>query len=101
MTEARCHGPPSPNRLGSCNAACGRYRRRHQNGSLGRGAGHPSAELSLGSRGVMNRRTLSDRPVNLARPAVALVPRRRCAPNAQLVVVSGTCAGFEGVKRAS
>ena len=49
---------PSDNRLGSCNAACGRYRRRHQNGSLGRGAGHPSAELSLGSRGVMNRQTL-------------------------------------------
>ena len=48
------------NRLGSCNAACGRYRRGHQNGSLGRGAGHPSAELSLGSRGVMNRRTLTD-----------------------------------------
>ena len=53
------HGPTSVNRLGSCNAACGRYRRGHQNGSLGRGAGHPSAELSLGSRGVMNRRTLS------------------------------------------
>ena len=52
--------PASDNRLGSCNAACGRYRRRPQNGSLGRGAGHPSAELSLGSRGVMNRRTLSD-----------------------------------------
>ena len=50
----------SHNRLGSCNAACGRYRRRHQNGSLGKGAGHPSAELSLGSRGVMNRRTLTD-----------------------------------------
>ena len=50
----------SDNRLGSCNAACGRYRRRHENGSLGRGAGHPSAELSLGSRGVMNRRTLSE-----------------------------------------
>ena len=49
---------PSLNRLGSCNAACGRYRRRQQNGSLGKGAGHPSAELSLGSRGVMNRRTL-------------------------------------------
>ena len=48
------------NRLGSCNAACGRYRRRHQNGSLGRGAGHPSAELALGSRGVMNRRTLAE-----------------------------------------
>ena len=53
------YGGPAYNRLGSCNAACGRYRRRHQNGSLGRGAGHPSAELSLGSRGVMNRRTLS------------------------------------------
>ena len=51
---------PSDNRLGSCNAACGRYRRRHQNGSLGKGAGHPSAELSLGSRGVMNRRTLAE-----------------------------------------
>ena len=50
----------SDNRLGSCNAACGRYRRRHENGPHGRGAGHPSAELSLGSRGVMNRRTLSD-----------------------------------------
>ena len=56
------HGPTSVNRLGSCNAACGRYRRGHQNGSLGRGAGHPSAELSLGSRGVMNRRTLDDIP---------------------------------------
>ena len=53
--------PTAPNRLGSCNAACGRYRRGHENGSLGRGAGHPSAELSLGSRGVMNRRTLDDR----------------------------------------
>ena len=27
-------------------------------GSQGKGGGHPFAELSLGSRGVMNRRTL-------------------------------------------
>ena len=52
----------SDNRLGSCNAACGRYRRRHQNGSLGRGAGHRSARLTPGSRGVMNRRTLCATP---------------------------------------
>ena len=25
-------GQTAPNRLGSCNAACGRYRRRHENG---------------------------------------------------------------------
>ena len=37
-----------------------------QNGKLGKGAGHPSAELTLGSRGVMNRQTLSDRHVCLA-----------------------------------
>ena len=48
------------NRLGSCNAACGRYRRRHQNGSLGRGAGHPFAHLAVSSRGVINRRTLCE-----------------------------------------
>ena len=52
----------APNRLGSCNAACGRYRRRHQNGSLGRGAGHPFAHLSVSSQGVMNRQTLDDIP---------------------------------------
>ena len=62
-------GPTTSNRLGSCNAACGRYRRRLQNRWLGKGAGHPSAELSLGSRGVMNRRTLND----MLRPGKAAV----------------------------
>ena len=52
--------PTASNRLGSCNAACGRYRRRHQNGWLGKGAGHPSAHLSVSSRGVMNRQTLDE-----------------------------------------
>jgi len=73
------------NTLGSCNAACGRYRRGLQNGSLGRGAGHPSAELSLGSRGVMNRRTLAEtkwaqrirNPTDIARSrAHGSLPRR-------------------------
>ena len=57
-TQCRHRDPKSSNTLGSCNAACGRYRRRHAKGSLGKGAGHPSAELSPGSRGVMNRGTL-------------------------------------------
>ena len=70
------YGGPAYNRLGSCNAACGRYRRRHQNGSLGRGAGHPSAELSLGSRGVMNRRTLSERHLSLAAAAIRRIVGR-------------------------
>ena len=30
--QCRQHTCPSDNRLGSCNAACGRYRRGHQNG---------------------------------------------------------------------
>ena len=71
---------PSDNRLGSCNAACGRYRRGHQNGWLGRGAGHPSAELSLGSRGVMNRRTLG-----------AMILGRRLLDELRLGSVSLSC----------
>ena len=100
------------NRLGSCNAACGRYRRRHQNGSLGKGAGHPSAELSLGSRGVMNRRTLSERHPSLAAEAirrigsgsarkgsvVVSVPRRGTGPGdprrIAIVVISARAVGI-------
>jgi hypothetical protein len=50
----------SDNRLGSCNAASGRYRRRPENRSLGKGGGHPFAHLSVSSRGVMNRQTLDE-----------------------------------------
>ena len=53
-------------------------------GSLGKAPDTPPLSCRSSSRGVMNRRTLSDRPVNLARPAVALVHTHPCASDVRL-----------------